>query len=343
MTIRRLRPFALALALAAAVSAPSGTARAAEPPAEAQAHFKAGVSFLQDPEGARYEEAYAEFKHAFELSGSPKVLGNLGLCAMKLERDGEAIDSYARYLAEVSDIDPDERAQIERDLETLRVSAVRVTLTVEPAPESGVDLTVVDTRVPVRGTNVRNTYRFGALPAVLVLRPGHHVLDARVAAAGAPEWDATLAPGARLEHRFVLAPAAPVPEPPPPEPPPPPPAPHSLVGPGIVTSVGAAALVAGAALGGVALGKVSDLEDRCPGNVCPPDAASSLDTTRGFVRASDFLMLGGGLVAAAGLGWLAWALADEPSHESASAPAPARFGGAACDARGCAAAVAMEF
>ncbi|MBI4956078.1 MAG: hypothetical protein HY908_28920 [Myxococcales bacterium] len=342
MTTQRLRPFALALALAAAVSAPSGAARAADPPAEAQAHFKAGVSFLQDPEGARYEEAYAEFKHAFELSGSPKVLGNLGLCAMKLERDGEAIDSYARYLAEVSDIDPDERAQIERDLETLRVSAVRVTLTVEPAPAAGVDLTVVDTRVPVRGTNVRNTYRFDALPAVLVLRPGHHVLGARLATSGAPEWDVSMPPGAKLEHRFVLVTAAPVPAPPPPEPPPPP-APHSLVGPGILTGVGTAALVAGAALGGVALGKVSDLEDRCPGNVCPPDAAGSLDTTRGFVRASDFLMLGGGLVAAAGLGWLTWALADEPSLESASAAAPMLFGGAACDARGCAAAVAMEF
>jgi hypothetical protein len=28
---------------------------------------------------------------------------------MKLERDGEAIDGFARYLAEVADIDPVER------------------------------------------------------------------------------------------------------------------------------------------------------------------------------------------------------------------------------------------
>ena len=63
---------------------------------EARLHFNAGVAYLQDPEGERYEEAYAEFKKSYELSKSPKVLGNVGLCAMMLERDGEAIDAYTR-------------------------------------------------------------------------------------------------------------------------------------------------------------------------------------------------------------------------------------------------------
>src|SRR6185436_17983733 len=94
---------------------------------EAREHFRAGVHYLQDIEGERYEEAYAEFKAAYSLSQSPKVLGNIGLCAMKLERDGEAIEAYGRYLREVSDIAPDERAQIERDLETLTASAAHLT------------------------------------------------------------------------------------------------------------------------------------------------------------------------------------------------------------------------
>src|SRR5438093_310126 len=94
----------------------------------ARKHFKAGVAYLQDPDGERYEEAYSEFKVAYELSNSPKVLGNIGLCAMKLERDDEAIAAYARYLAEVADIDPEERAQIKRDLETLSESAARITV-----------------------------------------------------------------------------------------------------------------------------------------------------------------------------------------------------------------------
>jgi len=98
---------------------------------EAREHFRAGVHYLQDIEGERYEEAYAEFKAAYALSKSPKVLGNIALCAMKLERDGEAIELYTRYLREVSDIATDERAQIERDLETLKASAAPVSITTE--------------------------------------------------------------------------------------------------------------------------------------------------------------------------------------------------------------------
>ena len=102
---------------------------AASDPARQQ--FRAGIAYLEDPEGARYEDAYAAFKKAYELSKSPKVLGNIGLCAMKLERDGEAIEAYQRYLKEVPDIDPDERAQIEGDLPTLVASAARVAITLE--------------------------------------------------------------------------------------------------------------------------------------------------------------------------------------------------------------------
>jgi tetratricopeptide (TPR) repeat protein len=67
---------------------------------EARQHFKAGVNLLNDPDGPRYEEAYREFKAAYASSPSYKILGNLGLCAMKLERDGEAIEYYDRYLQE---------------------------------------------------------------------------------------------------------------------------------------------------------------------------------------------------------------------------------------------------
>src|SRR3954452_23943721 len=88
---------------------------------DAKRHFNAGVALLQDPEGEKVEEAYRQFRTAYELSGSPKILGNMGFCAMRLERDGEAIDAYSRYLREVPEIDADERAQIVRDLQTMSV------------------------------------------------------------------------------------------------------------------------------------------------------------------------------------------------------------------------------
>lgn len=84
---------------AAAKTTPTGTSE------EARSHFAAGVSLLQDPEGEKVEEAYREFRTAYDLSGSPKILGDMGFCAMRLERDGEAIEAYTRYLREVPDID----------------------------------------------------------------------------------------------------------------------------------------------------------------------------------------------------------------------------------------------
>src|SRR6476661_7390454 len=98
--IRGMTRTSLLLGLAVAFGIPlfSSTAHAREEEkisAEARSHFEAGVSLLQDPDGARYEEAYREFTAAYQLSKSPRVLGNVGLCAMKLERDAEAIDAYS--------------------------------------------------------------------------------------------------------------------------------------------------------------------------------------------------------------------------------------------------------
>src|SRR6266496_5806066 len=67
---------------------------------EAKKYFKSGVDFLKDPDGARYEEAYAKFRAAYQISPSWRILGNLALSAMKLERFGEAIEAYERYVAE---------------------------------------------------------------------------------------------------------------------------------------------------------------------------------------------------------------------------------------------------
>ena len=101
------------LTMAVAVAA-TQLARADDVSPEARAHFKTGVAYLEDPEGQRFEDAYAEFRKAYELSHSAKILGNLGLCAMKLERDGEAIDDYTKYLTEVVDIEANERARRSR-------------------------------------------------------------------------------------------------------------------------------------------------------------------------------------------------------------------------------------
>src|SRR5580704_9487103 len=171
---RHLRTWSVTMVLAIAVLPRVALANGDVSP-EARAHFKAGVSYLEDPEGQRFEDAFAEFKKAYELSHSPKILGNLGLCAMKLERDGEAIDDYTRYLADVPDIDPAEKTQITRDVQTLSASVVTATVTTS-VPSA----VIVDTRVPVRGPSVTNVYDVAAGSAKLRVRPGHHVMHLRV-------------------------------------------------------------------------------------------------------------------------------------------------------------------
>ena len=186
----------LALALLLCVS----TAQADVPISpRARQLFKTGVELLEDPEGPRYEEAYRAFKAAFRDSPSPRILGNIGLCAMKLERDGEAIDAYRRYLDEVKDIDPEERAQIQRDLRLLEQSQARLKLTIEPD-----GAVIVDERKPARGQPVTNRYGPVKGTVELGLRPGVHRIRVEHEKAGSRELTVELDAGEKREEKLVL-------------------------------------------------------------------------------------------------------------------------------------------
>src|SRR5262245_35498973 len=107
---------------------------------EARKHFELGVSYMKDPDGARYAEAYVEFQAAYAASPSWKILGNLGIAAMKLERDGEAIEALQKYISEGGqELDPEERTQVESDLKTLQGTLVTITLESVPAGATVVD------------------------------------------------------------------------------------------------------------------------------------------------------------------------------------------------------------
>src|ERR1041384_8805806 len=89
----------------------------------ARQHFKTGVAYLKDPDGARYEEAYREFKAAYADSPSWKILGNLGIVAHELERDGEAIDAFEAYLERGGkELPADDRSQFKEDLPVARAA-----------------------------------------------------------------------------------------------------------------------------------------------------------------------------------------------------------------------------
>lgn len=285
---------------------------------QAKRHFNAGVALLQDPEGEKVEEAYRQFKTAFDLSGSPKILGNMGFCAMRLERDGEAIDAYSRYLREVVEIDPDERAQIVRDLQTLSVGVVRLTL--ETSPPGAM---ILDEHVPVRGPRVTNAY--GPLndgKIVVGVRPGHHVFTAKLAGRVDATWEVEAYAGTKDQHAFTLKelPKAPAPQvlsAPPDKP--------STVGPIIVTAAGGAMLVAAGITGIVAVNKTNDIADRCLNDVCPRgfDLEGERSSARTFVGVTDLLLVLGTLTTLGGLYWAyrvsTWAPEPRPAPASAKA------------------------
>src|SRR5262249_31581109 len=138
-----------------------------------------------------------------DLTGNWKVLGNLGLCSLKLERDGEAAEAYEKYLASGGkEIDAAERTQVERDLAALKAQLVHVH--VELPEATG---TILDQRERSRGDTTGNDSRVTAVSMDLGLHPGHHVLKARLSR-GEAKWEVDLEPGGNVSHRFELLQAA---------------------------------------------------------------------------------------------------------------------------------------
>lgn len=181
--------------------------------ARARELFRTGVKLLDDPAGPRYEEAYRAFRAAYREAPSPKILGNLGLCANFLERDGEAIDAYRRYLAEVTDIDDEERRHIERELAILEASAVPLQLTIRP--EGAV---VIDERRPIRGSVVTNRYEPRKGELVTHIRAGQHRIIVRREGHRDHVWNVEASPRTALRRTVSLVRRESVPSPAPPSP-----------------------------------------------------------------------------------------------------------------------------
>lgn len=311
----------LALAIGVASSAPNAHAQQITP--EAKEHFRAGVDLLKDPDGARYQDAYVQFKLAYTKSKSWKVLGNLALCAMKLERDGEAIEYYETYLREgAKEIEASEKEQVERDVRVLKNGQAKVTL--KSDTPSGVSIT--DSRQRTNGANI-NTYALENGVLVLGLRAGNHTIKA-TAGGKSLEWTVDITPGQPQEHAFnfkdaagavVAPPPTAGPSAPPPSaapttaPPPsatteaPPPAPNTMRTVGFVgAGVGGAMVIGGLVTGLMAKSKESSVKDACVdspsgGKLCPQSKQGDLDSAKSLATLTNVLMIGGVVVAGAGV------------------------------------------
>lgn len=295
----------------------TGSARAEDKISEeAKGYFRNGVELIQSSP-PNYQDAYYQFKLAYEKSGSWKVLGNLGLCALKMERDGEALEHYTNYLkGGGNDIDPEERKALERDSLLISGNSAVVNLTAATP-----DADVVDSRA---GSTVPpQTYKFAGTNLTLRLRSGSHTIAVTSSDGKTEKWEVVLSPGKSVDHRFEFAAAGAAATPaatpagaaPPTETQPAPagqqpgapPAeepkkgsPLKLVG-FIAAGVGGAALVGGVVTGLMAKSKDKKATDQCVDKVCPTSAEKDFDSASSLATVTNVLFIGGGVLAAAGV------------------------------------------
>lgn len=306
--------------LAAEPEAPSAEAEPPPDPAaeatmqEARLHFTNGVELLQ-ANPPSYQDAYRQFQLAYEKSGKNwKVLGNLGLCALKLERDGEALQHYEQYLAQGgSEIDADERASIEREVLLMRgnMATLRVS-----SPEPG-------TRVSVsrKGSDApAQLYDVAAEGAEIGVRAGELTITAS-SGEKSESWQVVLSASETKNHEFTFAPKADA-------------APAGATGAtpaeksgpstlqiiGYSTAgVGVAALVGGVITGVLAKSKESDAADSCINGICAEATEDEFDSAADLAMISNILFISGGVLAATGV-TLVIVGAGQGSSEAALAP-----------------------
>lgn len=205
---RSPRAWAPLAALVLSITSLSVAARAQEPPAaptpaqltEARTHMEAGAAFYNDPSGHKCEEAYREFRQAYDLSGSQNALKGMGTCALELERDGDAIEHYERYLEKATNVAPADRAQIENDMKALKAGVAWVTILADRP-----NVAIADVRTPSRGFSVTNRYTAKDGATKLGLHPGEHKLTASVEGQPDQVWKVEIANGQAYSHSFSFA------------------------------------------------------------------------------------------------------------------------------------------
>jgi hypothetical protein len=180
-----------------------GSAHADERVSEnANRRFAQGVRYLTSQDPGRYEKAYREFKAAYADSPSWKILGNLGIVAHELERDGEAIDAFEAYLQRGGkDLAADDRKQFKEDLALARAAHSSVTIETEPS-----GAWIIDERLPETGEPIVNRYGPTDGKLQLRIRAGHHRIRAELNGHESDVWEFSDPPGASSSHAFDLRP-----------------------------------------------------------------------------------------------------------------------------------------
>jgi tetratricopeptide (TPR) repeat protein len=159
----------------AAPEEPAASDRAIE---EARARFQKGVQLYRE---GSFESALAEFRRAYQLAPSYRILFNVGQVQFELHDHVEALKAFRQYLSEGgNEIPTDRRTQVEADIQKLegRVAYLDIATNVD-----GAQITVDD--VPVGTSPLRAPVLVNTGPRrVAVSKTGHGATARNVTVAG---------------------------------------------------------------------------------------------------------------------------------------------------------------
>ncbi len=287
-------------------SAPKAETQSGEDLATARVYFRNGVELLQGA-NPNYQDAYRQFELAYQYSQSWKVLGNLGLCALKLERDGEALAFYAEYFEKGGDeIEPNERASIERELLLIRGSIATVQLE-SSDPSAKITVKRQGSSAPAQRYDLKDG------KAELGVRSGSLVITAKNAEKTLT-WEVVLDAEESQSHTFDFA-AQPETE-----------DPDAVAqssstsaesstethGPSGLRVAGFVSLGVGVAAlgGGLATGLISNSKEKaanrdasstCINDICPESIGKQYDSAKSMATVANILLISGGVLAATGV------------------------------------------
>lgn len=189
--MRLTRRIFVALTLAAVFAATP--AYADDEPAEpldpiteqTRAHHRRGLALYDEGD---YRLALVEFERAYEISKNYKILFNIGQVHYELKSYAKARRAFEEYLARGGDrIDPARRADVERDLATLRTRTATITVrTNVPDAEIAIDDAALG-RAPIQGAVVD-----AGTAKIKATKPGYATVVREITLVGGDAADVSL-------------------------------------------------------------------------------------------------------------------------------------------------------
>lgn len=312
---RAARSFVRAATFAAVVAI-AFSAWAQPPRSLRDAAITLGEEGLELLDRGEYAAALEKFKAANKLVPAPTFGVRAALCLEYLERLVEALKMYDQVANMTVDpswpaIHREAQAEARRRATELRKRVARVYVVLQGKdPERA--LVEIDGR----------DYPYDALADGVLLNPGVHTITI-AHDAGMQHRQVRVAEGEQHRATFRLDTAEP----------------ERDEGPSVQRTlglvgigIGAAGVAVGATTGLIAWGKKSDLEDRCPNRVCPPESWSANDSYYAWRNASTAGFLVGGV--SLGIGAVLLMTSDEPSREVGTARVEPWVGAGTAGVRG---------